>query len=905
MELSYKLRGYEENKGNVHGLSKVFFTCHPDDFELYSDMIISDIHKTQNCAVFYTENMNAELSASDFEDFKNTAQLLVIPVTPQFLYKFNRAKDIELPFAIKNHIPVLPIMVIAGLENEFNRICGDLQCLNRIDSSDSTEIPYEEKLKEYLDNILIGDELKSKIRDAFDAYIFISYRKKDRHYAQELMRLIHKNELCRDIAFWYDEYLIPGESFNDAILDAIKKSNLFTLVVTPNILEMPNGKPNYVMEHEYKDAQKFGKSILPAELQPTDKDKLGEYYPNIPDSVDANDEFALSESLTEQLKRLAIEENDNDAQHLFFIGLAYYSGIDVETDKNRGVELFEKSAKLGCAEAFEKLISIYHGDEGGVANYEKATYWSEQYLEYNKSLFGEAHQNTFSAMIKLAVMYYDARRLDDALTLGKKASALCKENLGDEHSTTLDALFVLVNIFWDKNLRDDSITLANEILKLREKILGLEHPDTLESMTFLANCYFDMGRESEALTLCEKVFSIDKRIFGEEHPRTLVAMGNLASSYDAKGSLSKALTMREKAFETAKKVLGEKHPKTLGMMNNLAESYDALEMDEECLNLREECLYLRKTLYGEMYPETHTSMLNLANSYEKFGFAEEALLLREQVYEATKLMFGEKHPRTSSSMYNLAVSYILFGRRKEAKALVKKALDIEIATHGAQDPNTLKIKKTLRSLSWFKAIFLQAYALAALRSASEEHPDGLNHNLIIMSDTSGNVDVNEAIAINEKLLSVRECILGKEHSSTLIIMSELAIAYSEAGRFDEALILNKEAFNIRKRLLGEKDSATLGNMSNHARFYFAAGRIEDALNLDERVFSIRKQVLGENHTDTILSMTCLAIDYKKLGRIDDAINMIEKVYIICIENYGEQDSNTIRAKSLLKNWKEQ
>ena len=54
------------------------------------------------------------------------------------------------------------------------------------------------------------------------------------------MRLIHQNDFCRDIAIWYDEYLEPGENFNNAILKAIEKSKLFTMVVTPNLINEDN-----------------------------------------------------------------------------------------------------------------------------------------------------------------------------------------------------------------------------------------------------------------------------------------------------------------------------------------------------------------------------------------------------------------------------------------------------------------------------------------------------------------------------------------------------------------------------------------------------------------------------------------------------------------------------------------
>jgi hypothetical protein len=175
---------------------------------------------------------------------------------------------------------------------------------------------------------LVGDELAEKIRAAFDACVFLSYRKKDRKYAQELMRLIHKNDFCRDIAIWYDEFLTPGEDFNNSIEEALGKSELFVLAVTPNLVN----EINYVMTEEYPKAKELGKVILPAELVATDKKELSKKYENIPTPVDAHNDNALTEALLEAVKKIAIKENDDSPEHNFFIGLAYLSGVDVEVD---------------------------------------------------------------------------------------------------------------------------------------------------------------------------------------------------------------------------------------------------------------------------------------------------------------------------------------------------------------------------------------------------------------------------------------------------------------------------------------------------------------------------------------------------------------------------------------------
>ena len=88
---------------------------------------------------------------------------------------------------------MLPLMQETNLAEQFNQVCGDLEYLDE-SVRDITAIGYQEKLKKYLEAVLISDELAGQVRAAFDAYIFLSYRKKDRKYAQDLMHLIHASE---------------------------------------------------------------------------------------------------------------------------------------------------------------------------------------------------------------------------------------------------------------------------------------------------------------------------------------------------------------------------------------------------------------------------------------------------------------------------------------------------------------------------------------------------------------------------------------------------------------------------------------------------------------------------------------------------------------------------------------
>ena len=223
---------------------------------------------------------------------------------------------------------------------------------------------------------MIGDELAAKVRAAFDAYIFLSYRKKDRKYANKLMRLIHQNDFCRDIAIWYDEYLVPGEEFNKAIRKAIEKSNLFTMVVTPNLIN----EENYVKTNEYPAAL-HKKNILPVEMVPTDSVELLKQYPEIPNSVNGQDNIALSQALKDSLVQIAHTENDTDPRHNFFIGLAYLNGIDVEINNERALNLITSAAEAKenkVPEAIEKLVTMYSVGQGVKRDYTIAVLWQQK-----------------------------------------------------------------------------------------------------------------------------------------------------------------------------------------------------------------------------------------------------------------------------------------------------------------------------------------------------------------------------------------------------------------------------------------------------------------------------------------------------------------------------------------------
>ena len=397
------------------GRTKVFFCAYPADTESGLKALAEDLFSDSKYSpvLFFLSDPSAKLTLEKTKSLLEALddmKLLMIPVTSDFLYLPNPAREVVLPYALEKKIPILPVIMEKGLEPEFSRLCGELHCLNRVDN-DPTQLPYREKLEKFFAAVMENDDLTEKIRSAFDAYIFLSYRKKDREHAKEIMKQIHRNDFCRDVAIWFDEYLFPGEDFNNNIRKALEHSKLFAMVITPSLLE----KPNYVMEEEYPRARAGGKKILGIEAVRTDREQLKKDYAGLSLIADASD----FEDLRSRIRAL-LEAGDTENQapeHLYLIGLAYLGGIDTEKDPLKALDLIREAAKQDLPAAARKLASMYRYGEGVGRDPEEALFWLEELfrmleedLSEGECAFGEL----FEAGTDLIDACLEQFRYDDA-----------------------------------------------------------------------------------------------------------------------------------------------------------------------------------------------------------------------------------------------------------------------------------------------------------------------------------------------------------------------------------------------------------------------------------------------------------------------------------------------------------
>lgn len=636
--IQFKTRGDSTNQGKP----RVYFCCHPDDFDMYFEPVRNEILDKQNCAVYFYDNASS-IPEQERETDLLSMQLFVIPVTTNLLTKPSIAMDKDFPLALKNKIPVLPLIQERGLEGLFARKFGDMQYLDKT-QRDTTAISYEEKLEKHLSAILLGDEMTKKIKNEFDAYIFLSYRKADRKCAQELMRLIHKNKYYRDVAIWYDEFLTIGEDYRENIKETLQNSGLFVLVVTPNLL-LPGsfGGVNYVMKEEYPTAKKTDVNILPVEMEKTNRSELEKLYPDIPLCVDPNNDDMMRRFLISAIWDMGVREIDNSAEHSFLIGLAYLGGIDVEVDRERAVTLIEDAANCGLAEAMEKLVSMYRTGEGVERNYEEAIkwqgklvgYWKKQYKKTKDKNESVLYTNDDGTVEDVAELYINAS-LVYANYLSESGYIIlstfhydmlkksCEEIYNDSGMHKYKSLIGDIYYSHARELEiagrfSESLKWYIKSLEVRQALLTEDSSmktrlDLCRNYSSVGNIFYMSGNTDKASLYYIERDKILKELVGETNVveasirrEVAISSSNMGDVLSKVGVLNKAKEFYEASLDIFEKIAEE--IQTIEAKRDLASCYvrlgritandnisDAKDFLEESLRIREELAYETNTI---------------------------------------------------------------------------------------------------------------------------------------------------------------------------------------------------------------------------------------------------------------------------------------------------------------------
>lgn len=420
-------------------------------------------------------------TGSELTGDESEAQVVIAIISSNYLnQKTTDAGMVEFRYAVEHNIPILPIVIEAGLEDTFNHKCGKLELIFKYQES------YAEILRENLNRLLLGGEIKKQIREHFYGSIFLSYRRLDLARAKETMKMVHGFDRCQDIGIWYDGALVPGKDYEEEIFEHLERCDCVLMMVTARFLEAGN----FIM-NEFPRVKAAGMKILPYLVEDVDLEQLSEAYPGI------LDEYPCGIRGEEQLQSVLYEifpsyEGAWSGETNYFIGLANLYGVDFEHDTEKAIHYLQRAAEAGYQPALVELVRIYDQGIGIASNRDQAILYQEKYVAVLKK-----NQTT--------PLDIPNRYAEEVLQLGR---------------------------LYEKN-NDDSMALANYQEIITESDFELKHGRKKEYYLFLAKIYeaigllaqrrkdFDGAREN--LFYAEKCMDNADRVTENQEERDVVA----------------------------------------------------------------------------------------------------------------------------------------------------------------------------------------------------------------------------------------------------------------------------------------------------------------------------------------------------------------------------------------------
>ncbi len=416
----------------------IYVTGHSSNADIIS-IIAAEIQKIQQTSTIYLDT-DSPKSIDDYDEENIftilNMNLIVFVITSKFFAEDCLAGTFLFEYALKNNVSILPVMAEKNLENKFNERFGNLHLLLK------PSYNYPEKLKEFIDekfNNYHAIDDPFLVDECISSQIFISYRKKNRMAADSAICLMRSYNFLRDVKIWYDDFLHEGENYDEDIEKQLKNSDIFVLIVTPDLLQ----PGNYVLDIEYPSAIKNNKYILALLTENTDMKLFSEKYDNVNKIVAVNDRNAVGAAIYEalEIKGKQPEKYPYSADKLYVLGRAFIDGDIMERDFKLGFSMLVDAAKTGSMEAFGRIGKIWSEGKEVPRDYGNAIscYADECRLFQNymnriiERIDQLSDEDMYSLKLKLSAQisllhdYYTACIMQGEKERGKSALLLCEQ----------------------------------------------------------------------------------------------------------------------------------------------------------------------------------------------------------------------------------------------------------------------------------------------------------------------------------------------------------------------------------------------------------------------------------------------------------------------------------------------
>lgn len=123
----------------------------------------------------------------------------------------------------------------------------------------------------------------------------------------------------------------------------------------------------------------------------------------------------------------------------------------------------------------------------------------------------------------------------------------------------------------------------------------------------------------------------------------------------------------------------------------------------------------------------------------------------------------------------------------------------------------------------------------------------------------------QAIPLAERVVTIREKVLGAEHPDVASALNNLATMYVGTGDFKRAARLHERALEIKQKSLGAEHVSTANSLINLAEAYREMGEFVLAEPLYQRAIAVFEKALGSSHPKVADALNKLALLHDDKG----------------------------------------
>jgi CHAT domain-containing protein len=147
---------------------------------------------------------------------------------------------------------------------------------------------------------------------------------------------------------------------------------------------------------------------------------------------------------------------------------------------------------------------------------------------------------------------------------------------------------------------------------------------------------------------------------------------------------------------------------------------------------------------------------------------------------------------------------------------------------------------------------------------------------------------DEARPIGERVLEIRERVLGTEHIDVAGPLTDLAIINAAKGDYAKAEALFRRALAIKEKALGSNHLEVARSLTNLATLCNYKANYAEAVLLFERALPIFEKELGPQHPNYALALNSLADLYSQRGDYEKALSLYDRARAIFEKELGPQ-----------------